>query len=69
MRWQEWCKELRDHPDTTFRDYILNGIKNGFQIGFSRTVFHRSRAATTAAACGVPVELIKTPGRWKSKAY
>ncbi len=29
----------------------------------------RKGAATTAAACGVPVELIKTLGRWKSQAY
>ena len=26
-------------------------------------------AATTAAAGGVPVEVIKTLGRWKSQAY
>ena len=26
-------------------------------------------AATTAAACGVPVDIIKTLGRWKSNAY
>ena len=29
----------------------------------------RIGAATTAAACGVPVDLIKTLGRWKSQAY
>ena len=29
----------------------------------------RIGAATTAAACGVPVEIIKTLGRWKSQAY
>ena len=29
----------------------------------------RIGAATTAAACGVPVEIIKSLGRWKSDAY
>ena len=29
----------------------------------------RIGAATTAAACGVPVDLIKALGRWKSQAY
>ena len=29
----------------------------------------RIGAATTAAACGVPVDVIKTLGRWKSQAY
>ena len=29
----------------------------------------RIGAATTAAACGVPVDTIKTLGRWKSQAY
>ena len=29
----------------------------------------RSGAATTAAVCGVPVDIIKTLGRWRSEAY
>ena len=29
----------------------------------------RIGAAMTAAACGVPAEVIKTLGRWKSQAY
>lgn len=29
----------------------------------------RIGAATTAAACGVPVDVVKTLGRWKSQAY
>ena len=35
---QEWMEELKDHPDAEFRGYILNGIKNGFRIGFNRAV-------------------------------
>ena len=36
-----------------------NYAGHSFQIG----------AATTAAACGVPVEIIKSLGRWKSDVY
>lgn len=32
---REWSKELKDHPDAEFRGYILNGIRNGFRIGFN----------------------------------
>jgi hypothetical protein len=36
--WREWDLELKDHPDPVFRHYILNGIWNGFRIGFDRGV-------------------------------
>ena len=32
---QEWARELEDHPDRDFRDYILAGITRGFRIGFN----------------------------------
>ena len=32
---QEWAKELEDHPDRDFRDYILAGTTRGFRIGFN----------------------------------
>ena len=35
---REWNLELRDHPDPVLRHYILNGIWNGFRIGFDRGV-------------------------------
>ena len=41
LRLQEWRKELRDYPDTTFKNYILNGIEHGFRIGFNRAISHR----------------------------
>ena len=31
---QEWARDLADHPDHVFRDYILAGITHGFRIGF-----------------------------------
>ena len=30
----EWASQLKFHPDIQFRDYILEGIINGFHIGF-----------------------------------
>ena len=34
----EWSRELADHPDPAFQSYLLNGISNGFHIGFDRRV-------------------------------
>ena len=36
--WWEWKEELVAQPDTEFRDYILNGIANGFRVGFNPAV-------------------------------
>ncbi len=32
--WSEWEKALHEHPDQHFRDYILDGIGEGFRVGF-----------------------------------
>lgn len=31
-----WSSELANHPDRSFAQYILDGIANGFRIGFNR---------------------------------
>ena len=41
----------------------------GFQLEDYAGHSLRIGAATTAAACGVPVDTIKALGRWKSQAY
>jgi hypothetical protein len=30
----EWRRRLRSHPDQKFAGYILNGLENGFRVGF-----------------------------------
>jgi len=30
----EWRRQLQQHPDTRYKDYILEGIQQGFRIGF-----------------------------------
>jgi len=47
---REWIKELRDHPDAEFRSYILNGIKNGFRIGFNRAATCKSASSNMRSA-------------------
>ena len=34
----QWEAELKLHPDTEFRKYILNGIRQGFRISFENRV-------------------------------
>ena len=34
LRWQEWDVGLSTHPDQRFRQYIVNGIQEGFRVGF-----------------------------------
>ena len=31
-----WAAELSDHPDKAYVEYILQGMSNGFRIGFDR---------------------------------
>ena len=31
-----WTQELSNHPDKLYSQYILQGIRNGFRIGFDR---------------------------------
>ena len=35
LRWQEWDRALENHPDQRFRTYIVDGIKNGFRVGYN----------------------------------
>ena len=32
-----WAADLSDHPDKAYVEYILQGISNGFRIGFNRS--------------------------------
>jgi hypothetical protein len=34
LKADEWAEALEGHPDRRFRDYILQGISQGFRIGF-----------------------------------
>ena len=34
---EQWIRELSDHPDTSFANYILDGIHRGFCIGFDKS--------------------------------
>ena len=50
LMWREWKEELVAHPDTEFRDYILNGITNGFRVGFNRAVTCRPATSNMRSA-------------------
>ena len=35
LRWQAWERALRTHPDREFAHYIVEGISQGFRVGFN----------------------------------
>ena len=37
LKWVKWEFFLRDHPDRDFARYIIEGLRNGFRIGFEYT--------------------------------
>ena len=34
-KWHNWEKLLDNHPDTEFTDLIIEGLKDGFHVGFN----------------------------------
>ena len=32
--WQQWESCLAAHPDRAYREYIVNGIRDGFRVGY-----------------------------------
>ena len=53
---------MKDHLDAEFRSYILNGIKNGFQIGFNQAVICKSASSNKRPALenvGIVQEYLK----------
>ena len=41
---EEWERALAEHPDREFAAYILNGLRNGFRVGFKHTSCTRASA-------------------------
>ena len=35
LRVHAWAAALQSHPDTEFKEYLLQGIRSGFRIGFN----------------------------------
>ena len=35
LRWEAWAAGLRNHPDKEFVQFLVNGIREGFRIGYN----------------------------------
>ena len=35
LKYSAWAHSLRDHPDHDYVSFLLNGIRNGVDIGYS----------------------------------
>ena len=56
-----WTLELSDHPDREFFKFILDGITNGFRIGFNRS--QQLQPAATNLQCTKPQIVTEYLGR------
>ena len=50
LRWAQWDQALQHHPSTTFVQYLLKGIKEGFHIGLHSTPPSHPPARNTPSA-------------------
>ena len=45
LDWRQWDTCLADHPDSTYRNYLVNGLRDGFRIGFDYNLAPHLRSA------------------------
>ncbi len=50
LNWRVWERALARHPDNRFRKYIVEGIRNGFRVGFDYWVGVRVSLTNMASA-------------------
>ena len=50
LDWRAWDEALAEHPDPRFRRYIIEGIRDGFRIGFNHKVGVRSSPVNMGSA-------------------
>ena len=53
LRWLAWQVALRSHPDQEFTQYIVNGIREGFLVGFQ---YSSNRCRLAGANMGSALE-------------
>ena len=51
---KNWALDLSVHPDKAFANYILDGITNGFHIGFDRSFPLQSTPSNLPMASSKP---------------
>ena len=55
LRWSAWQEALAQHPDMQFADYLVQGIKHGFRIGFNHATHStKSRPGNMRSATDNP---------------
>lgn len=69
LNWQAWDEALAGHPDQRFRQYIVEGVRDGFRIGYDTQAAEmglRSSPANMASALEHPEiigEYLSSDGR------
>ena len=62
LRWSAWERELASHPDRKFRSYIVEGVREGFHVGFDYSVDIASAYRTVPVH---PVDRMLLGMRWQ----
>ena len=71
---EEFARNLSNHPNQPQVAFVLDGLRNGFRLGFHHSRKLKSAttnkpSATVAARRGIPDHLIQALGRWSGDAY
>ena len=37
LKWQEWSRELKEHPDKEWAEFLVRGICQGFRLGHDQS--------------------------------
>ncbi len=37
LKWQEWSRELEEHPDKEWTEFLVRGIRQGFRLGYNQS--------------------------------
>ena len=62
--WEAWESRLQEHPDRSFREYLVMGMTQGFQIGFAYAKAKCRSASQNMASVVEHPEVVRT---WRRK--
>ncbi len=59
LHWTSWAEGLAKHPDREFADYLVQGIRDGFRIGFDYANHSCKRASRNMSSALERPEVVR----------